>query len=202
MIGRPQPRRVPGLACRALLVPAAALVVHQLRFALAFGALTDAQLARTGHSYLHSLAPWIVLLVGIAAGGFLWSLGRALAGQRTLPRYTLSLGALWLMCTALLVAIYAGQEFLEGVLSHGHPTGAVGIFGYGGWWSIPAAAAVGLVLAAVMHGARWALEIAGRLAIGRSTPRTAVPSAPRPAPAPQARLIPLAAGWSDRGPPC
>ena len=33
-----------------------------------------------------------------------------------------------------LVLIYAGQEFLEGLLAAGHPTGLQGIFGDGGWW--------------------------------------------------------------------
>ena len=40
----------------------------------------------------------------------------------------------------------------------GHPAGLTGIFGYGGWWAIPAALCVGLVLAAVFHGARWVLD--------------------------------------------
>ncbi len=31
----------------------------------------------------------------------------------------------------------------------GHPAGLVGVFGYGGWWAIPVAICIGLVLAAV-----------------------------------------------------
>ena len=96
---------------RAALVPAAALLVHQLRFLLAFGGGAGAELARQGHSYLHSLVPWIVLLLGVAVGGFLWALGRALGGQRSVPRYTLSLAALWLVCTVCLVAIYVARSF-------------------------------------------------------------------------------------------
>ena len=75
---------------RAALLPFAALVVHQLRFALAFGGNAGTELARQGHSYLHSLVPWLVLLLALAAGGFLWALGRALGSQRTLPRYVLT----------------------------------------------------------------------------------------------------------------
>ena len=52
----------------------------------------------------------------------------------------------------------SAQEFLEGLFATGHPGGLAGIFGYGGWWSIPAAVCVGLVLAAVFHGARWVLD--------------------------------------------
>ena len=54
--------------------------------------------------------------------------------------------------------MYTTQEFLEGLFATGHPAGLAGIFGYGGWWSIPAALAVGLVLAAAFHGARWVLH--------------------------------------------
>jgi len=202
MIGRPDPRRVPGLACRAALVPAAAFVVHQLRFALAFGGLSGAQLARTGHSYLHSVAQWLVLALAIGVGGFLWSLGRALAGQRSLRRYTLSLAALWLICSLSLVAIYAGQELVEGLLAAGHPTGLAGIFGFGGWWAIPSAAAVGLVLAAALHGARWALDEAARLVARRvPAPRRASARLPRPGRQALPRPTPLAGGWSGRGPP-
>ncbi len=143
---------------RTVLMPAAAFVVHQLRFMLAFGGHTGVVLQRTGHSYLTSLVPWMVLLIAAACGGFCWTLGRALSGQRSLPRYTLSLAGLWLTCSSALVAIYVSQEWLEGLLATGHPAGLTGIFGYGGWWAIPAALCVGLVLAAVYHGARWALD--------------------------------------------
>lgn len=184
------------------LVPASAFAVHQLRFVLAFGGRAGLELQRTGHSYLHSLVPWIVLMIGIAVGAFLWGLGRALGSQRSAARFTLSFAALWVVCSACLVAIYITQEFLEGVFATGHPAGLVGIFGYGGWWSILAALCVGLVLAAVFHGARWVLdEVAQRrrgLAPG-AVLRLATP--PHPRDALLARLSPLAEGSSGRGPP-
>lgn len=183
------------------LMPAGAFAVHQLRYWLAFRGHAGAQLQAQGHSYLHSLAPWIVLLVAAAVGVFLRSVGRALAGQRSLPRYTISFGALWLLCAASLLAIYAAQELLEGLLATGHPAGLVGVFGYGGWWSAPAALAVGLVLAAAFHGARWVLEqVADRSR--RSAPRTDIRLRIRiPRDAPLVPLAPLAGGWSGRGPP-
>jgi hypothetical protein len=189
------------LFARAAVVPAGALAVHQLRFLLAFGAGANAQLARQGHSYLHSLVPWIVLLLGVAVGGFLRALGRALGGHRSAPRYTLSLAALWAACSACLLAIYLSQELLEGLFATGHPAGLAGIFGYGGWWSIPAAACVGLVLAAMFHGTTWVLdEVAKRQAIiARPARRPA--ASPRPADLHLPHLAPLAVGWSRRGPP-
>jgi hypothetical protein len=187
---------------RLALLPAAALLVHQLRYTLAFGGHAGIQLERQGHAYLHSLVPWIVALLAVAVGAFLWALGRALSGQRTLSRYTLSLTGLWLTCAGALVAIYVTQELLEGLLATGHPIGLAGVFGYGGWWSIPAALCVGLVLATILHGARWVLdEVAERR--GRQVVRRVRSAAThlRWIDAPLPQLSPLADGWSGRGPP-
>jgi hypothetical protein len=186
---------------RAALMPAAAFAVHQLRFMLAYGGHAGVVLQRTGHSYLTSLAPWMGLLIAAACGGFLWRLGRALSGQRSLPRYTLSLAGLSLACSSALVAIYVSQEWLEGLLATGHPAGLTGIFGYGGWWAIPAAICVGLMLAAVYHGARWVLhEVANRARMLCVAPVRTI-SPPRPLVVALPRLMPLAGGWSGRGPP-
>lgn len=96
------------------LFPPAAFAVHQLRYLLAYGGQAGVELQRTGHSYLHSVVPWIVLLLALVAGGFLRALGRACAGQTSLPRYSASLVGMWCACSACLVAIFACQELLEG----------------------------------------------------------------------------------------
>ena len=186
----------------AALVPAGAFAVHQLRYWLAYGNHAGVELAEQGHSYLHSVVPWIVLLIGLSVGTFLLALGRALGGRSSVPRYTLSFAALWLLCAASLVAIYTTQEFLEGLFATGHPGGIAGIFGYGGWWSIPAALAVGLILAGAFHGARRVLNAvaeycARHVALERRPPAIARvrPDALLPA------LAPVADGWSGRGPP-
>jgi len=190
-------RRVAPLA----LMPAAALAVHQLRYWLAFGGHAGIELARQGHSYLHSLVPWLVLLIAIAVGAFLRALGGALGGHRSRPRYTLSFAALWLLCAACLLAIYVCQESLEGLLATGHPAGLAGIFGYGGWWSIPAALAVGMILAATFHGARRVLDGIARRRSGLRVPRRAPATARSLRDALVRGLAPLAEGWSSRGPP-
>lgn len=186
----------------AALMPAGAFAVHQLRYWLAFGSHAGVELAAQGHSYLHSVVPWIVLLIGLSVGAFLLALGRAFGGRASVPRYTLSFAALWLICAACLVGIYMTQEFLEGLFATGHPGGLVGIFGYGGWWSIPAAVAVGLVLAAAFHGARRVLRTVAERCAERVTitrRRRAVLRVRHEVMLPA--LAPLADGWSGRGPP-
>ncbi|MGB9186164.1 MAG: hypothetical protein WCB67_19105, partial [Solirubrobacteraceae bacterium] len=148
------------------------------------------------------VVPWIMLVVGLGVGAFLWALGRALRGQTSGPRYTLSLGALWIVCSSCLVAIYVGQEFLEGLLAVGHPAGLAGILGSGGWWSIPAALCIGLVLAVVFHGARWVLdELAHRARTPAHFASVRRVGAPRVIDVVVRRPSPLAEGWSGRGPP-
>jgi hypothetical protein len=192
-----------GLAAAQLgMLPIAAFVVHQLRYLLAFGGHAGAVLRETGHSYLGSVTPWLVLLAALMAGFFLRALGRAFAGQTTVPRYALSLAGMWAACTLALVAIYIGQELLEGLLLAGHPAGWIGVFGYGGWWALPSAALVGLVLAALLHGALWALREVARLgARVRVAAREPGPARIRPDGPLVLALDPLARGWSGRGPP-
>ncbi len=185
-----------------LLMAPAAFAVHQLRYVLAYGGHAGVILQRTGHSYLHSVVPWITLAAALAAGAFLRELGRAFGGHRTVPRYGASLLALWLACTASLIAIFACQELLEGLFATGHPAGLAGIFGYGGWWAIPVAALVGLVLAAILHGALWVLEeVARRRRCARAVSRGPAVALTAPVSFLLASHPPLAGGWSGRGPP-
>ncbi len=190
-----------GLA-QILLLPPAAFAVHQLRYVLAYGGHAGVVLARTGHSYLHSVVPWIVLAIALVLGGFLRALGRAFAGHTSAPRYVTSLLGLWLACSACLIAIFTCQEFLEGLFASGHPAGVAGIFGFGGWWSIPVASAIGLVLAAVLHGALWVLREVAQRRHHRQAPHGGPALAlPRPASFLAVSYPPLDGGWSGRGPP-
>jgi hypothetical protein len=192
----PHARRIAQVA----VLPPAAFAVHQLRYMLAFGAHAGIELQRTGHSYLHSLVPWLIAALAIAVGVFLQALGRAFAGQTSARRYSASLLGLWLTCSAALLAIFVCQEFLEGVFLTGHPAGLQGIFGFGGWWAVPASLCIGLVLAALFHGARWVLHEVSRR---RSpAPRTwTVPAPRRPGAVLLSPPAPLISGCSGRGPP-
>jgi hypothetical protein len=189
-------------AASGALLPPAAFAVHQLRYMLAYGAATGPELQRTGHSYLHSAVPWLIMLLALAAGGLLRGLGRAFARQTTAKRYSLSLVALWAACTGALVVIFASQELVEGMFAAGHPAGLSGIFGYGGWWALPAAACIGLVLATAFHGARWIVNaVARRAAQPQRAARLPKSAAMRSSRSFTLTPAPLLAGWSSRGPP-
>jgi hypothetical protein len=190
-----------GLAQAGLLAPAA-FAVHELRYLLAFGPHAGLELQRQGHSYLHSLAPWIALVAALVAGGFLRALGRAFSGQTSVSRLSMSFATLWLACAACLVAIYVGQEYLEGLLATGHPAGWAGIFGYGGGWAIPVAVCIGLVLAAVYHAADWVLgEVVRRYGAAMPSRRRRAQAPVRPGRRTHPKPAPVAGGWSGRGPP-
>jgi hypothetical protein len=184
------------------LLPPAAFAVHQLRYELAYGARAGTELQKTGHSYLHSVVPWLVLLIGLATGSFLRRIVQAYA-RRSSPRaFTLSFAAVWALCAGALVVIFFCQETLEGWFAAGHPGGLPAAFGDGGWWAIPVAAGIGLILAAVFHGVCWIV-----CAVAHRRQRAAV----RWGAAPRSRCrvraartairSPWLGGWSNRGPP-
>jgi hypothetical protein len=187
---------------RIALLPPAAFAVHQLRYELAYGSQASVELRETGHSYLHSVVPWLVALLALAAGGFLLRASQAFT-RRLAPRaLPVSFAGLWAVCVLALIGIFAGQETLEGIFATGHPGGWAAVFGDGGWWAVPVAGCVGLVLATVLHGARWAVRQVARL----RTPTTPVRRGPRAAPLRPGEVhrpapAPLLAGWSSRGPP-
>jgi hypothetical protein len=143
-----------------LLMPAAAVAVHQLRYWLAYGSRANAELAAQGHSYLHSLVPWTILGIAVGAGLFLRRLWAVLQARSTPATSRLPVGALWLAAWVWLVAIYATQETLEAFLSTGHPAGLAGVFGHGGWWAIPVAAAAALLIVALLLVGRTLLRLA------------------------------------------
>jgi len=174
-----------------LLIPAAALVVHQLRFWLTYGSAADAQLTASGHSYQTSLVPWVVLTLGIGLSSFLRRAAHAVRSGETGSFVRLSPARLWAVTTVGLVAIYTVQESLEELYASGHPTGFSGIFGHGGWWAIPSAAAVAIAVVALLRLGRAVLRLAGRAGARRPRFGRALPTFPAivllVAPAPLAR---------------
>ncbi|HEU4702270.1 MAG TPA: hypothetical protein VFS37_07270, partial [Conexibacter sp.] len=153
----------------AALMPAAALLVHQARYELAFGADAPRALAEEGHAYLSSLTPWFVLLAALALGSWLGALAQRWAcggahGRAERPAPRLAGVRMWLLASAALFAVFAGQELLEGCFAGGHAAGVAAVLGAGGWWALPAALVVGGLLTLALRAGACVEEALGELA--------------------------------------
>jgi hypothetical protein len=181
-----------------LLIPAASLVVHQLRYTLAYGSRANAELAAQGHSYLGSLAPWFVFALGIGLALFLRRAAHALRTGDAGVFSRLSSATIWLLAWAGLVAIYATQELLEELLAAGHPGGVAGVFGHGGFWAVPVAAVIAGIVTLFLRAARAVLRFAAQ-----SRPRLGHGGLLLPVPAESTfvALAPLARAYAGRAPP-
>ena len=178
----------------AALVGAGAFAGHQLRFMLWYGHGSDRALSAQGHAYLGVVGPLVLVAAVLVTARFLDRLAR---GARTsVPRF----GRLWAGLSGLLVAVYCLQESLEGMLASGHPGGIDGVFGRGGWLSVPLSAAVALVLALVLSGAARASDLRPRTGSLRPPLPAAVPSLRASAPFNWPRE-PWLGGASARAPP-
>jgi hypothetical protein len=184
----------------AALMPAAAVLVHQLRYALAYGPGARHALIEQGHGYLSSVTPWIVLLAAAAVGGVVGSFAQALRGRAHARETGASALGVWLFASLALIAIYCGQELLEGFFATGHPGGLGGVFGGGGWWAIPAAHLVALALTLLLRGAD---AVVARIARRRREVPARVPVVTVPAGgvSPLSKLAPLASASAGRAPP-
>ena len=183
-------------------MPLAALAVHELRYLLAFGGQAGSEAAAQGHGYLDSLTPILVCLCALGFGSFAWRLASAWQSGRGDDGQMPPLWRLWLIAAAGLLAIYMGQETLEGFLATGHPSGIAGVFGSGGWWSVPAALAVGGLLAILIRGARGAINLVARAARTRTPQRRRIDRrSPKPSPVLLAALDPVPRLLAPRGPP-
>jgi len=193
------PHRYRGMA----LLPLAALAVHQLRYALAFGEGASARLAEEGHAYLGSVEAVAVMLCAVALGSFLTRLAGAwtsgAAADRAAARHGLL--KLWAAAALVLAAIYTGQELLEGMLTAGHPPGIEGVLGHGGWLMAPLSVAVGGLLALLLRGAQAVLALVRGVRAARPAAAPSAPAVLRRAPRAQRRPRALAGVAAGRAPP-
>ena len=184
----------------AALLTFGAIIVHELRYVVAYGENARAALAEQGHSYMPFVQSLAVVLLAIALARFCVSLTRAHSGVLAEERPP-AFARLWLASSASLAAIYTLQEGFEGQFAPGHPGGLIGVFGDGGWSALIFSLLIGAAIAALTRLAHHALElVAGSAALsrlGRSTPP------PDPSPwTPRARRVDVLA-WhlAGRAPP-
>ena len=182
-----------------LLLPVAALAVHELRYRLAYGDEADAALAAQGHGYLDSLVPWLVLLLALGLGLFLVRVARSRAGRLD-PHPRRSFVRLSALAAASLFAIHAIQELLEGSLTAAHPAGLSALVGHGGWWAIGAALVLGAAVAGLVRVADAVVVLAAR-PVATSRRRGRLPLRARPSSACLPRLPALAGAAAGRAPP-
>lgn len=174
----------------AALLGMGALAVHQLRYLIAHGDGAGAALAREGHAYLGALAPAVAMLAGVAALDFLLALAVRRRGNTGSYR--------WVAVTACLMAVYVGQESIEGLLAAGHPVGLAAVLGNGGWVALPLACAIGLGITLLLRGADLVLAAAGRRP---QPPARRAPGARHSSPPVLWVSAPLARNLAGRGPP-
>jgi hypothetical protein len=161
-------RSTGGLLRATALISGAALALHQLRYAFGYG--LGSSEALEGHAYLPLAFTVAIGLLALAGMQFVVLVTRSQRPAAGVPRFRV----VWLVMSGALLAIFVGQELLEGALAGGH--GAVGLLAQGGWSAIPLALGLGAVIALALRGADRALRAAGR----SGTPPARAPVALRP----------------------
>ncbi|MEA2255014.1 MAG: hypothetical protein QOG35_1059 [Solirubrobacteraceae bacterium] len=152
----------------AALLAAGALAVHELRYLLAFGTGADHALAGDGHAYLSVVHPAVGRLAAVALAPLVRVCARGGAVERQ-RRGTITRA--WIAASARMAAIYAAQELAEGRLAAGHPGGLAALSAHGGWLAVPAALAVGALVALFLREAPRAVRRAR--AVAAALPRVA-----------------------------
>ena len=179
----------------AALLAIGAPALHQLRYLLAFG--TSGGVPQESHGYLTDLLPALaVLVLSVALATLIRGTEGASPARAPLVRRMA-------MFSIALLAIYACQESLEGLLAAGHPGGPGALLAAGGWIALPLAIAIG-ALTAMLARALERLERAIAITHAERATRSRAPAVRgRQLPARMARLAqaPLAFGLARRPPP-
>jgi hypothetical protein len=182
------------------LLTSAALALHELRYLIAYGHHSQRALTEQGHAYLGFVHVLAGALLALAAGALLTRVvraGRTGVGEASPPRFAV----LWLGASLALVAIYSGQELLEGLLASGHPAGLAALTAQGGLVVLPLATLLGGAVALGLRGAAALVTAMARRRARRGRARSAfVPAAPR-AVLPQSQASVLARHLAGRAPP-
>ena len=150
----------------AALISVGALVVHDLRYLIAYRGSAGEELSVTGHGYLGVVTPLAMGVLALALMALAWRLLLGRAAEPPLP----ATHRMWPFTSGMLVAIYSCQEWIEGMTAQGHPGGIAAVVGDRGWIALPLAVVVGLVIALLLRGAEAAIALAATPR-GRSWPR-------------------------------
>ena len=139
------------------------------------------------------------MLLAVAAGHFVALLLRSARGRGACPA-PIRLSRLWGLATGALLALYASQELVEVTVVHGNPPAVASLLAHGGWWTVPLALVIGLLVALVERGAEAAIAAASRRArAATGLPPARTPRAPARADLPRRHV--LARHLASRAPP-
>jgi hypothetical protein len=181
----------------AAMIALGAFAVHQLRYTLAFGDASAAQLAQRGHGYLETVVPGLAVLgLAVLAATAL----RALSGGGT-RRTPIPLRAL--ACAFALFSIFTVQELLEWALASGQgPDLATMMLGAGAWTALPLSALFGLAVSLLLGGLEGIERAIASALAPAPLPRAARSQGqPRRARGGPSLGAPLAFGLARRPPP-
>jgi hypothetical protein len=176
----------------AAILAVGAFALHQLRYLLA----PSAEIARQSHGYMADLlAPLAILVLAAAFATLLRGTEGASPTRAPVGRRVVAFGV-------ALLAIYAGQETLEGLMGAGHAGGFVFSLTNRGWLALPLAFVVGTA-AALLARALDVIERAISVVHAERRPRSRPPAVrgralPARGPRPSS---PLAFGLARRPPP-
>jgi hypothetical protein len=181
----------------ASVLAVGAFALHQLRYLVAFGGSSSAELAQEGHRYMSDLLPPISVLVLAAIVATL------IRGTEGASPTRVPLARRIAVLSGALLAIFVGQELLEGLIATGHPAGPAAVLAAGGWIALPLAVAIG-TLSALLVRALEGVERTIAL-VHERRPRRVRPPAVRGRALPARGIglpsTPLAFGLARRPPP-
>jgi hypothetical protein len=176
----------------AAVLALGAAALHQLRYLFALGFSSSVEPA--GHGYMSDLLPALAVLVLSAV------LATVIRGTEGASPARVPLGRRVAVFSVALLAIYTGQETLEGLAAAGHPAD---LLAGGGWIALPLALVIGALtalLARALEGIERAIAVIHAEQRTRSRP-PAVHGRSLPARAALLASSPLAFGLARRPPP-
>jgi hypothetical protein len=136
----------------ASILAVGAFALHQLRYLVAFGGPSAAE----EHRYMADLLPplSVLVLAAILATLLRGTEGASPARAPLTRRISVFAGA--------LLAIYVGQELLEGFMAAGHSANLAALLAGGGWVALPLAVAIGTLaalLARLLEGVEHVIAV-------------------------------------------
>jgi hypothetical protein len=153
------------------LIAGGAFAVHELSYLAGFG--TAGSNAPVDHSYVAALLPPLAILAALALFA---TVERGVAGRRAQPASPLTRV---LTYAAAILALFIGQEMVEGLLASADPIQIGTVLAAHGVVAIPLAVALGFVVWLAMRGLE---TVEARIAtrFDQSTPRRAARLGLRP----------------------